>query len=108
LDGDFAQLHMTSSDARLFAKRWKQLWGGGPRLGELAVAVARAQELGNFKKRQKAGWAYRVIACLSRSAAPEDEAPVWEAMVGDWRVEGAVPTLRVERVGTRLLDLLRM
>jgi hypothetical protein len=50
----------------------------------------------------------RVIACLSRSAAPEDEAPVWEAMVGDWRVEGAVPTLRVERVGTRLLDLLRM
>jgi hypothetical protein len=25
----------------------------------------------------------------------------------DWRVEGAVPTLSVERVGTTLLDLLR-
>lgn len=52
--------------------------------------------------------AYRVIACLSRSAAPDDVVPACEAMVGDWRVLGAVPTLRVERVGTRLLDLLRM
>jgi hypothetical protein len=52
----------------------------------------------------------RVMACLSRSAAPE-EVPGWlcEAMVVVlvWRVEGAVPTLSVERVGTRLLDLLR-
>jgi hypothetical protein len=56
------------------------------------------------------GSAYRVMACLSRSAAPE-EVPGWlcEAMVVVlvWRVEGAVPTLSVERVGTRLLDLLR-
>jgi hypothetical protein len=49
------------------------------------------------------------MACLSRSAAPEDVAPVCdEAMVGDWRGLGAVPTLSVESVGTRLLDLLRM
>jgi hypothetical protein len=48
------------------------------------------------------------MACLSRSAAPDEALPVvcW-AMVLDWRVEGAVPTLSVERVGTRLLDLLR-
>ncbi|KAH8645222.1 Serine/threonine-protein kinase [Alternaria alternata] len=65
---------------------------------------------GNMQMRSLKGrhLSYRVIACRSRSAAPDEELPVvcW-AMVFCWRVEGAVPTLSVERVGTTLLDLLR-
>ena len=87
-----------------FAKRRGQLWGGGPRLH----THQHGDGDGERGEKGKQGRAYRVIACLSRSAAPEDVVPAWEAMVGGWRVEGAVPTLRVERVGTRLLDLLRM
>lgn len=53
------------------------------------------------------------MACLSRSAAPDEVPVVCWAMVFDfgcdldWRVEGAVPTLSVETVGTTLLLLLR-
>jgi hypothetical protein len=47
------------------------------------------------------------MACLSRSAAPEDLPSACEAMVGEWRVEWALSMLAVERVGTTLEDLLR-
>jgi len=47
------------------------------------------------------------MAWRSRSAAPDEVWPLEEVMVGDWRVLGVLPTLRVERVGMTLDDLTR-
>jgi hypothetical protein len=104
-----------------FAKRQRQLWGGGGRRRRAAAQGTHSPNSPNAPhdsagdvrvcvcvcKERTTAFAYLVIACLSRSAAPEEEPAVLEAMVCGGRAFGAVPTLRVERVGTRLLDLLR-
>jgi len=73
-----------------------------------AAGGQKGQEQEKARQRRERG-AYRcIMAWRSRSAAPEAWVEVAdEAMVGDGREVGSRSTVGVERVGTRLDDLMR-